>query len=328
MAGKKKTSGSKNCRGAPGANCQNKIETLLAKNIRKPVKMTKFLITLVCLIACCLVNVSQLHLLVRYPLFSLLYLFHHCAPRVSHWGVLCLTIFCFNRRFSQSNFNCQLHVQFIARFSSFPIFSAMPHSFGYRARTRDMFAKDYKTAGQIPLTRYLTTYKLGDYVDIKADGAIHKGMPHKYYHGRTGIVWNVTKSAVGVIVRYTLILLLNISPQSILHFRSTGFPFTALQFAIFLFALPKSPASHSIFFSRSQVNKQVRNRIIKKKIHVRIEHVKKSNCRKQFLDRLVSNEIDAKMAKNEGSTSFSINRKPLMSVVCIFVIDICGIEFP
>ena len=77
----------------------------------------------------------------------------------------------------------------------------MPHSFGYRARTRDMFAKDYKKSGQIPLTRYMTTYKLGDYVDIKADGGVHKGMPHKYYHGRTGIVWNVTKSAVGVIVR-------------------------------------------------------------------------------------------------------------------------------
>ena len=50
------------------------------------------------------------------------------------------------------------------------------------------------------------------------------------------------------------------------------------------------------------MNKQVRNRIIKKKIHVRIEHVKKSNCRKQFLERLVSNQAEAKMAQNEGST--------------------------
>jgi large subunit ribosomal protein L21e len=23
-------------------------------------------------------------------------------------------------------------------------------------------------------------------------------MPHKYYHGKTGVVWNVTKRAVGV----------------------------------------------------------------------------------------------------------------------------------
>lgn len=25
-----------------------------------------------------------------------------------------------------------------------------------------------------------------------------QGMPHKFYHGKTGIVWNVTKRAVGV----------------------------------------------------------------------------------------------------------------------------------
>jgi hypothetical protein len=56
-------------------------------------------------------------------------------------------------------------------------------------------------SGQIPLKRYLTTFKLGDYVDLRGDGAIHKGMPHKFYHGRTGIVWNVTPRAVGVIVR-------------------------------------------------------------------------------------------------------------------------------
>jgi len=35
-------------------------------------------------------------------------------------------------------------------------------------------------------------------VDIVANGAIHKGMPHKYYHGKTGRIWNVTPRAVGV----------------------------------------------------------------------------------------------------------------------------------
>ena len=33
-----------------------------------------------------------------------------------------------------------------------------------------------------------------------ADGSIHKGMPHKFYHGRTGKVFNVTQHAVGVII--------------------------------------------------------------------------------------------------------------------------------
>jgi len=37
-------------------------------------------------------------------------------------------------------------------------------------------------------------------VDIKVDSSIHKGMPFKFYHGRTGVVFNVTKRAVGVVV--------------------------------------------------------------------------------------------------------------------------------
>ena len=80
----------------------------------------------------------------------------------------------------------------------------MPHSYGYRARTRDIFKKDFKKHGQIPLTTFLAPYKNGDYVDIKGDGAIHKGMPHKFYHGRTGIVWNVTPRAVGVVVCHVI----------------------------------------------------------------------------------------------------------------------------
>ena len=74
----------------------------------------------------------------------------------------------------------------------------MPHSFGYRARTRDMFCRPFRQAGMVKMSTYLRTFKVGDYVDVKANGAIHKGMPHKYYHGRTGRVYNVTKRAVGV----------------------------------------------------------------------------------------------------------------------------------
>ena len=59
----------------------------------------------------------------------------------------------------------------------------MPHSFGLRARTRHLFARDFRTKGHVQLSNYLKTYKVGDIVDIKANGAVHKGMPHKYYHG-------------------------------------------------------------------------------------------------------------------------------------------------
>ena len=76
----------------------------------------------------------------------------------------------------------------------------MVHSHGKRARTRDLFSKPYKKHGATPFNRYFVNYKVGDYVDVIADGSIHKGMPHKFYHGKTGRVFNVTGVAVGVIV--------------------------------------------------------------------------------------------------------------------------------
>ena len=35
---------------------------------------------------------------------------------------------------------------------------------------------------------------------VQGNGSIQKGMPHKFYHGKTGRVFNVTKHAVGVIM--------------------------------------------------------------------------------------------------------------------------------
>ncbi|KAI0444228.1 ribosomal protein L21e-domain-containing protein [Xylaria telfairii] len=77
----------------------------------------------------------------------------------------------------------------------------MGHAAGLRAGTRYAFSRDYRKKGSIPLTVYMRQYHVGDFVDIKCNGAIQKGMPHKVYHGKTGIVYNVTKSAVGVIVK-------------------------------------------------------------------------------------------------------------------------------
>jgi len=50
------------------------------------------------------------------------------------------------------------------------------------------------------MSTYLINYQVGDIVDIKANAAMQRGMPHKCYHGRTGIVYNVTRRAVGVII--------------------------------------------------------------------------------------------------------------------------------
>ncbi|KAI9139108.1 60S ribosomal protein L21-A [Paraphysoderma sedebokerense] len=132
----------------------------------------------------------------------------------------------------------------------------MPHSFGYRARTRYLFAKGFRNHGPEHLSTYLKTYKVGDIVDIKANGSIHKGMPHKFYHGRTGIIYNVTKSAVGVIV-----------------------------------------------------NKRVGNRFMEKRINLRIEHIKHSKCRDDFLRRVKENAEKKKEAKAKGVT-YQIKRQP------------------
>jgi large subunit ribosomal protein L21e len=80
----------------------------------------------------------------------------------------------------------------------------MPHSFGYRGGTRTLFKKAFRTNGRCNSTTYLRTFKRGDYVDLKVDSSIHKGMPHKYYHGRTGVIFNVNKRAVGVSIKKTV----------------------------------------------------------------------------------------------------------------------------
>jgi large subunit ribosomal protein L21e len=113
----------------------------------------------------------------------------------------------------------------------------MPHTNGYRGSTRKIFSKAFRKHGTIPLSRYLVNLRRGDFVDIKADSAVQKGMPHKLYHGRTGRIFNVTQHAVGVIV-----------------------------------------------------NKRVKHRIFAKRIHVRVEHVAKSNCQKAHLKRVEEND--------------------------------------
>ena len=71
---------------------------------------------------------------------------------------------------------------------------------GIRRGTRYMFSKDFRKKGVIGLKTYFACYRKGDIVDIKGDGAIQKGMPHKVYHGTTGRIFNVSRRAVGVIV--------------------------------------------------------------------------------------------------------------------------------
>lgn len=76
----------------------------------------------------------------------------------------------------------------------------MTNSNGYRSGTRSKFAKGFRQHGMPTISRCLAVYKRGDYVTIKTDGAIQKGMPHSFYHGRTGVVYNVTRRGLGVAI--------------------------------------------------------------------------------------------------------------------------------
>eukprot|EP01055_Gregarina_sp_Pseudo9_P004029 Gregarina_sp_Pseudo_9__4028@NODE_416_length_2880_cov_199_351637_g393_i0_p3_GENE_NODE_416_length_2880_cov_199_351637_g393_i0NODE_416_length_2880_cov_199_351637_g393_i0_p3_ORF_typecomplete_len161_score40_73Ribosomal_L21e/PF01157_18/5_4e37ADK/PF00406_22/0_074_NODE_416_length_2880_cov_199_351637_g393_i095577 len=76
----------------------------------------------------------------------------------------------------------------------------MTHAYGLRHGTRYKFSKGFRQNGMPYLNKYLAVYKRGDYVTVKTNGAIQKGMPHMFYHGRTGVVYDVTPRAVGVMI--------------------------------------------------------------------------------------------------------------------------------
>lgn len=81
-------------------------------------------------------------------------------------------------------------------------------------------------------------------------------MAHKVYHGKTGVIYNVTKSAVGIIIY-----------------------------------------------------KKVKHRYIEKRINVRIEHIKPSRSREDFLRRVKENAELKRKAKAEG-TPVQLKRQP------------------
>merc|ERR1712098_916613 len=58
------------------------------------------------------------------------------------------------------------------------------------------------------------------------------------------------------------------------------------------------------------VNKRVRGKILPKRICVRIEHAKHSQCRKDFLDRVHANEVKKTEAKSTGTIGAACKRFP------------------
>ncbi|MCK4243326.1 50S ribosomal protein L21e [Candidatus Bathyarchaeota archaeon] len=64
----------------------------------------------------------------------------------------------------------------------------MPKSKGYRRGTRKLLRKKQRERGLQPLGRLLHEYKPDEKVVIIIDSSVHKGMPHRRYHGRVGLV--------------------------------------------------------------------------------------------------------------------------------------------
>ncbi|MFW9953752.1 MAG: 50S ribosomal protein L21e [Candidatus Thorarchaeota archaeon] len=61
-------------------------------------------------------------------------------------------------------------------------------SHGFRARTRALMSKRVRERGITPLSTVLVDYQEGDRVNVVINPSVHRGMPHKRYHGRTGVV--------------------------------------------------------------------------------------------------------------------------------------------
>jgi large subunit ribosomal protein L21e len=57
------------------------------------------------------------------------------------------------------------------------------------------------------------------------------------------------------------------------------------------------------------VNKRVRGKVLPKRINVRVEHVKISKCRDEFLQRKKDNDVKRKEARDKGQRII-LKRKP------------------
>lgn len=77
----------------------------------------------------------------------------------------------------------------------------MPKSKGYRTRTRRLLRKKPRERGKLRLSKLLYQYQPGNRVVIKIDPSVHKGMPHKRYHGKVGTV--VEKRGKSYIINVT-----------------------------------------------------------------------------------------------------------------------------
>jgi large subunit ribosomal protein L21e len=59
---------------------------------------------------------------------------------------------------------------------------------GLRRKTRNILRKTPRTRGMTPITHEFRTFEKGEKVSVVIDPAVHYGMPHFRFQGKTGVV--------------------------------------------------------------------------------------------------------------------------------------------
>lgn len=77
----------------------------------------------------------------------------------------------------------------------------MTNSKGFRTGTRHLLKKKPREKGKLRLSKLLHEYSPKSQVVIKIDPSVHKGMPHKRYHGKVGRI--IKKRGKSYVVRVT-----------------------------------------------------------------------------------------------------------------------------
>lgn len=59
---------------------------------------------------------------------------------------------------------------------------------GHQMSTRALLRKDPRERGKTTLSKILHSYTEGDQVVVKIDSSVQKGMPHRRFHGKVGVI--------------------------------------------------------------------------------------------------------------------------------------------
>jgi len=59
---------------------------------------------------------------------------------------------------------------------------------GYRRKTRYLLKRKPRERGKTGLSKLLREYETDEKVVIKLNPSVHKGMPHRRFHGRIGVI--------------------------------------------------------------------------------------------------------------------------------------------